>query len=764
MRDITRIKNLIKNRVFDDAERGVKKILESTKSQKVRAECYFWLGEIYNSYENAKHDCNKARDYYHMAIQDDINTPNAYYNFAVCEKDPIVALNYLRIGYKKFPESPLLFRKLFAAEDNDAKNLLIAKCLKERNITSTDYLNIVVGHLWSCERWNDLSKILSKIQISESDKLIKIDTDFLLGCVYLFKKSNYKKAINLLKNIIASDLDNRLLYSHYLALTCAYEALGKHKEAVRFFDKITFSCIFSDNLFGWDSVYFIPAYSIYNPMYTLLAELLKNDEYRHAKVKCLAACSNIEDYEYRHCDLKNAIADLEKFLSIEYSVDAARYLFAAYRLNNKNLQAWNVLLEMTKHGASESIHGCVKETLSAFSDTELKHVVDDILNTQNISLIYVYNIIDHVISELCKINNYDDVKKICHVVNEKVLLKSRELFKIAYSLCHSGDTPLGKRVYLHILHEDPKNFSVLNNLGVIFENEGDYNSAYEYYQRAYQIVSNDELIHNNMFRTSKKCENLKKQYEAFKSFPPEFRRKFLEISECADEKRFLCRSDIAQKTGLPESDVFSIWATSLDNGFIEKIPDGKNTKFRINFRIVEYLRSNKEFLRSNIDYESIPQRLNVDTLQQIGYDNNLKQRLQNIPSGARTILERDLKECAISLMVGSFKSAILVAGSAIEYILLYILKKNNITRYDIGSIIKKKPETKDVERMNLGELLEVALANKLIRQESYHLSQFARQYRNAIHPGKEMKIASEVNNDTAMMLWRTLLSLVNNYL
>ena len=759
------IKELILRKSFAEAEAAIEEIIKHAKASRKLAECYFWLGEVYGAHENKNYDANKARDYYHKAVQNDINIPYAYYQFAIREKDPHVKLNYLRIGYNRFPESSLLFTILFNCEDDDNKSKLTKSCLRNKSKVSYSYLSSVVEYLWNQHQWKSLHVLLLRILESESDKSIRMHTELLLGCVYLFGKTNYTTSIHALKDAIKLDVDNELRYLHYLVLTCAFANSNKIKDAIKTFDKITFSNIFSNNTVGGDFAYYISMKSIYTPICELLNNFFKNDKYRLAKLKCLFACSRINDFtDNDNCDLENIIADLRNFISCSYSPDIVQHLFRAYRLNNENINAWNVLLEMIEHRAHDSVRDYINEVVFAFSDDELCQAVDKILKAKVASEIYLHSIVDPIIDKLWKNKKYEDIKNIAHIIDYDILIKSKKNFEIAYSLCKHDDVQLGKRVYLSILQAYPQNSSVLNNLGVISGQEGDYDKSYEYYQRAYQIAENDSLIHNNILVAAKKREETLKQYEAFKACPPNFRRKFLEISEYADDKRCLLKEDIARKTGFSSNEISSIWTTAIESGFVEEINNGKSKKFRINFRIYEYLHSNKELLRSNIDYENIPERLNIDSLHLIGYDNILKQKLQKIPSDVGALLKRDIHECAISIVLGSFKSAILVAGSAVEHILLHILKKNNITNYNLDSTAKIKSGNKEVDKMNLGELLEVALANKLIKQENYHLSQIARQYRNTIHPGNELKMASGINNDTAMMLWRTLLSLVNDYL
>ena len=767
MRDIALVKKMIRNKEFDNAEKCIEKILKSTKSAKIQGACYFYLGEIYKSHYDSEACQRQARDYYHKALQRDVNVPQAYTRFAFCEKDPHVRLNYLRIGHKRFPQDSSIFTNLFNHVDEDEKNLLLASCLEDQKISSYDYLHAVVEYLWIKNRWNDLDRLLSRILTREEDEKIKIHTELLLGCVCLFKRTNYRRAVKLLKDAIERDVDNELQNSHYLILACAYIQSGNLESAKKTFDKITFNNVFSENFVFWNAKYNISAYRIYTPAYNLLEDFFAEDSYRLAKSKCLAACSMIDDFDENNDDnLENEILALKNFLELaeySFSLDILKYLVRAHVLTNNYWNAWLVLSDSRlKYSDKEFVNDNINDVINNFSEKELELAVENILKEKNINTIELKNIIDPVIRKLWDNKKHEAIKNIAKHIDVPRVFESKFLFQIAYSLCQFNDE-LGKLVYLHLLSKEPKNSSVLNNLGVIANNEGDYDKAYEYYNTAYQIDSNDDLIHSNMLHALAKKKEAATKLELFKTSLPEFKRKFLEFSECSDLEHNLSKDIISHRTGLPVKEVSQIWQKALQSGFLEKIQQNGIEKFRINYKILDYLQENKDFLRSNIKYEAISEKLNIDSLQNIGYTKELKSRLCNIsPQNIREMLIRDIHECAISLIVGSFKSAILVAGGVIEHILLYVLTSNNIQSYDVGAIINKKSNIKKVVDMNLGELLEVAQEKNLIRKENYHLSQFARSYRNAIHPGKEIKIASEINKETAIMLWKILLNLVDN--
>ncbi len=130
----------------------------------------------------------------------------------------------------------------------------------------------------------------------------------------------------------------------------------------------------------------------------------------------------------------------------------------------------------------------------------------------------------------------------------------------------------------------------------------------------------------------------------------------------------------------------------------------------------------------------------------------------------REILQRDIQECAVSIVAEQHKSAIIICGSIIEAILVYIIGQRGYSKYDIGNLLKNKPQTKAVIEMDLNELLELCRQEKIINVEEYHLSNYVRAYRNIIHPACEVRKSYNVDALTANLMWNALLAIMREVL
>jgi len=105
----------------------------------------------------------------------------------------------------------------------------------------------------------------------------------------------------------------------------------------------------------------------------------------------------------------------------------------------------------------------------------------------------------------------------------------------------------------------------------------------------------------------------------------------------------------------------------------------------------------------------------------------------------RSILERDYKELNKCYESECYKSVLILSGSLIEALIVeFFLNKlpNGYTEKKILSL-------------SLGDLIDLALSDNLIDDRIKSLSSVVKNYRNLIHPGRELRLLEQFDKETA---------------
>lgn len=128
-------------------------------------------------------------------------------------------------------------------------------------------------------------------------------------------------------------------------------------------------------------------------------------------------------------------------------------------------------------------------------------------------------------------------------------------------------------------------------------------------------------------------------------------------------------------------------------------------------------------------------------------NNTLKKEIKEVKrlvlkindSDLRNILDRDCQELIICCNNSAWKATIVMSGSIIEAILLDSLKSERIKAENEYSKIFKN--NKKLNEFNLNELIVVSEKLGLLIPRIAKLCDSLRDYRNLIHPGKEMRLS-----------------------
>jgi hypothetical protein len=114
----------------------------------------------------------------------------------------------------------------------------------------------------------------------------------------------------------------------------------------------------------------------------------------------------------------------------------------------------------------------------------------------------------------------------------------------------------------------------------------------------------------------------------------------------------------------------------------------------------------------------------------------------------------------VNLLQGEWKGATVLAGAAVEALLLWALQQR--VKKDAGAIVvavaalRPKPLSKDPgpalegPGWHLHEYVEVAAHLRLIRPETAILVRLTKDFRNLIHPGRAQRLGQRCNRSTAL--------------
>ncbi|HHT9137786.1 MAG TPA: hypothetical protein ACFYEK_11170 [Candidatus Wunengus sp. YC60] len=123
-------------------------------------------------------------------------------------------------------------------------------------------------------------------------------------------------------------------------------------------------------------------------------------------------------------------------------------------------------------------------------------------------------------------------------------------------------------------------------------------------------------------------------------------------------------------------------------------------------------------------------------------------------------LRLDVSNSHASHSNGQFKASCVLAGSVIEALLLWGLKKNNISDFqplfDSGAAgrlneSKFKPKIQDIDKWNLEKLINISREANLISEGLANALSQAQYFRNLIHPGRQERLGQKPSRGTSLL-------------
>ena len=118
----------------------------------------------------------------------------------------------------------------------------------------------------------------------------------------------------------------------------------------------------------------------------------------------------------------------------------------------------------------------------------------------------------------------------------------------------------------------------------------------------------------------------------------------------------------------------------------------------------------------------------------------------------RESIRQDISSANTSLQYGDWKAATVLAGAAIEALLLWLLQ-NRVPSQQVAAAtltLARKPQGTDLERWTLVDYIDVCEALHLIVTDTATQCRLAKDFRNLIHPGRAARQQKACNRATAL--------------
>lgn len=368
-----------------------------------------------------------------------------------------------------------------------------------------------------------------------------------------------------------------------------------------------------------------------------------------------------------------------------------------------------------------------------------------------------------IVERFFKEKKFDEIVGLSELFTKENLKNSAAIFEIAYAYSKIDNLSSSMEYYQLHVKKNGMTSAVANNLGVIYEKQGDLTKAQELFRKAQNLNPNDDISKRNLKRATEHLENqqkglleLKKASVEFSKENPWIQNRILSFSKHKDSSGYIVcpYRQLPQFLAVSSMKANDLIKTFLDKKYLMKVTnhnlDTHSSAYKINPEIEKHLTITEEHIQKEGELLSIAEQMNFSNLEQIGYDKDLLSALQKISSKElQQMLERDLKENALALITKSYKTVLIMSGSIIESVLLDKISSKNLTTYKLENGKNTK-----VVKMDLNELLYVANKEKIIEDQLFHLSHALRGFRNLIHPGVEQrKKAIQISEDNAQMAW-----------
>lgn len=681
----------------------------------------------------------EASSIFRNLISTSWRTPNMYLFLSNQTFNPLERFKIIQEGLKYFPNDRNLNNQLLFELEDKEKILLYEKLKKEKNLTFFGEIHIV-SYYYKQKEYKISYTLLKELFLFKESHLYKKELDFLkILLSYLsghsLSQENLNESIILQTNTIEGFLVR-------LIEIILEKDLQKQIFLIK---ELPYSTNFS---LPFLEIFHYPhvsssVFSLKEPLKNILILLKSNIQNQEAIQKLEFLYDMMLFYWKENLTTKKVQSLLKKTLNLSENIWnenlSSLLLDLSFYLKDYQMYFSVMIKELNLNHLNESFFNPY-----AFQIEELSLLLKEIQNHSQITwnLKSYQIIIQRLVYRLFQENQFSSIVELMDHIPYQKLNYLDFGFEIAYSFQNQNRKKEAKNIYEAFIQSKKESASSANNLGILYEEEQNYTKAIFYFQKALDVQ-----FHSIYKKNLDRCQNLlrkqtlQKQKEKqalilIKQESLDFVSKLrLLYAQENSEHYIFCKSEyLSVLFQISDIEAQLFIAKAIENGYLfQKEKTHSNHTYRKNSLVEKKLKQQSfELFR---DYIHQIRSITLFDLEQLEYSKTVKYLHKIKDKKMKNIFIRDYHELVFSYLSNQSKSVILLSGSIIELLLLYLLKIHGIMHYYLESKQKKK----SISEMDISELLEVCMKENLLHKTSQNFVNGMKQFRNFIHPGKEIR-------------------------
>lgn len=624
------ISDLIDNKKWEEAENILIK-LSKTGDSRVN----YYLGCIYDAWNNPKKDEKKARRYFTLVAESTNPVAGAFVRLSWNEINKNHSIRILRQGLKSFPKNEALYYQLLICTESTQRENVYREIVEKECVSERIKIRMAVTY-FDIKEYERALDVLSGFETEEEwDRNI-------LACIMgfsLYEVGKSEEAGKIFSKLIEGDINHKLNYIPHLGLVLLLLNQDRLSKAEQLIEEIPI-----------DKEIYEGAYPILEPspwgesyidatQYFLAVIDLIIKESKQKKIigivrglRGLFLYSKAFEEEATNKGLQSKVKKDLEFAIKEFpgNKEIAEHLFNIFKEGSPS-KAWKYLVQCVLNG-SEDV--CEAENFIEGIDTRL---LEEFLNDFKVKLSDYYSaqklskvLLVPIINRLFKDKKYKDILIIASKFNDSQLAESDALFEIGYAYYEEDNLTVSKKYYELYIAKKGENNAVLNNLGLIFEKTGNLLKAKELYQKAVQLNSEDEICRRNLKRIEDELKKkgkleyeLQDAIEKYRNESPYVHKKILDFYSRRNEDRLIICSyrqapQLLKMSGTKATDFLN---DLLSKKFFIKVTDHKyetqSNVYRLNPCLEPELAKIEESLKNEDELLAMCERLSIENLNLI---------------------------------------------------------------------------------------------------------------------------------------------------